>query len=146
MAVEDDRNSTTTALHTSTDSQSATTRSCVSVIGTEMIKTLVLRLWDIKEQQQSMENERNSLLQQLNLAYLQGQMHQFLDDGQDDKGYQINPELTLVRRTGHKHWNYSLSCQELEAQLLEHQRHEQQNGAASYLKGPAFWDIRMDNR
>jgi hypothetical protein len=146
MAVEDERNSTTTTLHTSIDSQSATTRSCESVVGTEMIKTLVLRLWDIKEQEQSMENERNSLLQQLNLAYLQGQMHQFLDDGQDDKGYQINPELTLIRRTGNKHWNYSLNCQELEAQLKEHQRHEQQNGAARYLQGPASWEIRMDDR
>ena len=146
MAVEDDSNATTTALHTSIDSQSATTRSCGSIVAVEAIKTLVLRLWDIKEQQQSMENERNSLLQQLNLAYLQGQMHQFLNDGQDDKGYQINPELTLIRRTGHKHWNYSLSCQELEAQLKEHQRHEEQNGAASYLQGQAFWDIRMDNR
>jgi hypothetical protein len=146
MAVEDNSDSTTRMLQTSIDSQSATTRIFGSVIGIEMIKTLVLRLWEIKEQQQSMEDERVSLLQQLNLAYRQGQMHQFLNDGQDDKGYQINPELTLIRRTGHKHWNYSLSCQELEAQLKEHQRHEEQNGAASYLQGPAFWDIRMDNR
>lgn len=143
MAVENDNNSTTTALHTSINGQSATTRSFGSVIAIEAIKTLVLRLWDIKKQQQSMEDERDSLLQQLNLAYLQGQMHQFLDDGQDEKGYQINPELTLIRRTGHKRWNYSLSCQELEAELKEHQRHEQQNGAASYLQEPAFWEIRM---
>ena len=146
MAVENDNNSTTTALHTSINGQSATTRSFGSVIAIEAIKTLVLRLWDIKKQQQSMEDERDSLLQQLNLAYLQGQMHQFLDDDQDEKGYQINPELTLIRRTGHKRWNYSLSCQELEAELKEHQRHEQQNGAASYLQEPAFWNIRMDNR
>jgi hypothetical protein len=143
MAVENDNNSTTTALHTSITGQSATTRSFGSVIAIEAIKTLILRLWDIKKQQQSMEDERDSLLQQLNLAYLQGQMHQFLDDGQDEKGYQINPELTLIRRTGHKRWNYSLSCQELEAELKEHQRHEQQNGAASYLQEPAFWEIRM---
>jgi len=143
MAVENDNNSTTTALHTSINGQSATTRSFGSVIAIEAIKTLVLRLWDIKKQQQSMEDERDSLLQQLNLAYLQGQMHQFLDDGQDEKGYKINPELTLIRRTGHKRWNYSLSCQELEAELKEHQRHEQQNGAASYLQEPAFWEIRM---
>ena len=75
MAVENDNNSTTTALHTSINGQSATTRSFGSVIAIEAIKTLVLRLWDIKKQQQSMEDERDSLLQQLNLAYLQGQMH-----------------------------------------------------------------------
>ena len=111
----------------------------------EAIKDLALCRREIKEQQHSMKQERDLLLQQLNLAYLQGQMHQFLNDGQDEKGYLISPELTLVRRTGQKHWNYSRSCQEMESKLKEHQWHEQQNGAANYTQGPAYWDIRIEN-
>ena len=143
--MEVDTDSTRTALPTNIHSQPDATRNLRPVVDIEAIKNLVLRLWRIKEQQQSLKHERESLLQQLNLAYLQGQMHQFLNDGQDEKGYLINPELTLVRRTGQKQWNYSLSCHEMESKLKEHQRHEQQNGAASYTQGPAFWDVRTTN-
>jgi len=142
--MEVDTDSTRTVIRPDISHQPASTRSLRSVVATEAIKNLALCLWEIKKKQQSLEHERDSLVQQLNLAYLQGQMHQFLNDGQDEKGYLINPELTLVRRTGQKQWNYSLSCHEMACKLKEHQRHEQQNGAASYTQGPAFWDVRMD--
>ena len=142
--MEVDTDSTRTALRQDISHQPASTRSLHSVVATEAIKKLVLCLWEIKEKQKSLEHERDSLVQQLNLAYLQGQMHQFLNDGQDEKGYPINPQLTLVRRTGQKQWNYSLSCHEMACKLKEYQRHEQQNGAASYTQGPAFWDVRME--
>ena len=139
-----DTDATRTKLSTDISNQAESTRSLRSAVTTEAIKNLALCLWEIKKKQQSLEHERDSLVQQLNLAYLQGQMHQFLNDGQDEKGYLINPELTLVRRTGQKQWNYSLSCHEMACKLKEYQRHEQQNGVASYTQGSAFWDIRMD--
>ncbi|QVV67436.1 hypothetical protein [Synechococcus sp. LA31] len=142
--MEVDTDSTRTVIRPDISHQPASTRSPRSVVATEAIKNLALCLWEIKKKQQSLEHERDSLVQQLNLAYLQGQMHQFLNDGQDEKGYLINPELTLVRRTGQKQWNYSLSCHEMACKLKEYQRHEQQNGVASYTQGSAFWDIRMD--
>lgn len=142
--MEVDTDSTRTTLRPDISHQPASTRSLHSVVATEAIKKLVLCLWEIKEKQKSLEHERDSLVQQLNLAYLQGQMHQFLNDGQDEKGYPINPQLTLVRRTGQKQWNYSLSCHEMACKLKEYQRHEQQNGAASYTQGPAFWDVRTE--
>jgi hypothetical protein len=33
----------------------------------------------------------------------------------------------------------------MESKLKEHQWHEQQNGAANYTQGPAYWDIRIEN-
>ena len=143
--MEEETDSRKTALRRNINSQPATTTSLRPVVDIEAIKDLALCLWEIKDQQHSMKHERDLLLQQLNLAYLQGQMHQFLDDGQDEKGYLISPELTLVRRTGQKHWNYSRSCQEMESKLKEYQWHEQQNGAANYTQGPAYWDIRIEN-
>lgn len=107
----------------------------------ERIKSLVHRLWEIKVQQQRIEQERDSLLHQLDLAYLQGKLHQFLNDGQDENGYKISNDLILIRRTGPKDWNYSLSCQQLASELNEHRRHEEHNGAASYTQGPALWDV-----
>ena len=139
-----DTDATRTKLSTDISHQAASTRSLRSAVSTEAIKNLALCLWEIKEKQQGLEHEHDLLVQELNLAYLQGQMHEFLNDGQDEKGYLINPELTLVRRTGQKQWNYSLSCHEMACKLKEYQRHEQQNGVASYTQGSAFWDIMMD--
>ena len=143
--MKEETDSRRTALRRNINSQPVRTTSLRPLVDIEAIKDLALCLWEIKEQQHSMQHERDLLLQQLNLAYLQGQMHQFLNDGQDEKGYLISPELTLVRRTGQKHWNYSRSCQEMESKLKEHQWHEQQNGAANYTQGPAYWDIRIEN-
>ena len=143
--MKEETDSRRTALGRNINSQPVTTTSLRPLVDIEAIKDLALCLREIKEQQHSMKQERDLLLQQLNLAYLQGQMHQFLNDGQDEKGYLISPELTLVRRTGQKHWNYSRSCQEMESKLKEHQWHEQQNGAANYTQGPAYWDIRIEN-
>lgn len=107
----------------------------------ETVEILAQRLWTIKAQQQHMEQERRSLLQQLDVAYRQGKLHPFLNDGHDDNGYRISDNLILIRRTGPKDWNYSLRCQQLESELNTNRRHEEHNGAASYTQGPASWDV-----
>ncbi|MCP9793461.1 hypothetical protein [Vulcanococcus limneticus] len=106
------------------------------------IKTCVVRLLTLKQEQEALAEEQKQLHDQLRLAHLRGDLQQQLPAGKDGNGYRIAPQTLLLRRPGRKQWRYSLSCKELECQLKARQTYEQHSGEATCSLGASFWEVR----
>jgi hypothetical protein len=106
------------------------------------ISGCITRLLELRSQQELLAIEHKALQEQLRLAHLRGDLQAQLPASRDGNGYQISPDLALLRRPGRKQWSYSLTCREIECQLKARQGYEQQAGLASYSLGSAFWEVR----
>jgi hypothetical protein len=108
----------------------------------EALTSTVSRLLAVKQEQDALAAEQKQLHEHLRLAHLRGDLLQHLPAGKEGSGYQITPELVLLRRPGRKQWSYTLESKQLECQLKARQSYEQQCGLASYTLGAAFWEVR----
>lgn len=107
------------------------------------INGCITRLLELRSQQALLAIEHKELQEQLRLAHLRGDLQAQLPASRDGNGYQISPDLALLRRPGRKQWSYSLACKEIECQLKARQGYEQQAGVASYSLGESFWEVRV---